>query len=166
MEPARQEGRAANSSTLVAAVWEQSASISVLLSTCTFSLLLYSLSLRRSYTKKMVSTLRTPGAADQLLIEEVRIHEVLYACPTKSNKDNQLRDVAWQEIADAVGKTGNGTALLRARCTLYMRGLRDKTNFFFSLFFMFVLVHHKNTNSGRGERTLEIYERQIRQGAR
>lgn len=54
----------------------------------------------------MVSTLRTPGAADQLLIEEVRMHEVLYACPTKSNKDNQLRDTAWQEIADAVGKTG------------------------------------------------------------
>ena len=54
----------------------------------------------------MVSTLRTPCAADQLLIEEVRAHEVLYACPTKSNKDNQLRDVAWQEIADTVGKTG------------------------------------------------------------
>lgn len=117
----------------------------------------------------MVSTLRTPGAADQLLIEEVRIHEVLYACPTKSNKDNQLRDVAWQEIADAVGKTGNGTALFQARCTLhirlYMRGSEIKRIFFYSLF-MFVLVHHKNTNSGRGERTLEIYERQIRQGAR
>jgi hypothetical protein len=54
----------------------------------------------------MVSTLRTPCAADQLLIEEVRQHEVLYACPTKSNKDNQLRDTAWQEIADAVGKSG------------------------------------------------------------
>lgn len=54
----------------------------------------------------MVSTLRTPCAADQLLIEEVRAHEVLYACPTKSNKDNQLRDVAWQEIADTIGKTG------------------------------------------------------------
>lgn len=54
----------------------------------------------------MVSTLRTPCAADQLLIEEVRQHEVLYACPTKSNKDNQLRDSAWQEIADAVGKSG------------------------------------------------------------
>ncbi|XP_032780350.1 uncharacterized protein LOC116918715 isoform X1 [Daphnia magna] len=53
----------------------------------------------------MVSTLRTPCAADQLLIEEVRQHEVLYACPTKSNKDNQLRDTAWQEIADAVGKS-------------------------------------------------------------
>lgn len=53
-----------------------------------------------------MSTLRTPCAADQLLIEEVRQHEVLYACPTKSNKDNQLRDTAWQEIADAVGKSG------------------------------------------------------------
>jgi len=86
----------------------------------------------------MVSTLRTPGAADQLLIEEVRIHEVLYACPTKSNKDNQLRDVAWQEIADAVGKTGNGTALFRARCTLhirlYMRGSEIKRIFFFLSF--------------------------------
>lgn len=59
----------------------------------------------------MVSTLRTPCAADQLLIEEVRQHEVLYACPTKSNKDNQLRDTAWQEIADAVGKSGKFLSL-------------------------------------------------------
>ena len=54
----------------------------------------------------MVSTLRIPCHADQLLIEEVRQHEVLYACPTKSNKDNQLRDAAWTEIADNLGKSG------------------------------------------------------------
>lgn len=59
----------------------------------------------------MVSTLRTPCAADQLLIEEVRQHEVLYACPTKSNKDNQLRDAAWTEIADNLGKSGKKSVL-------------------------------------------------------
>lgn len=84
----------------------------------------------------MVSTLRTPGPADQQLIEEVRIHEVLYACPTKSNKDNQLRDTAWQEIADAVGKTG-----LLDDCfstTAFQSSAAESTLSFFLFFFVCV----------------------------
>jgi hypothetical protein len=94
----------------------------------------------------MVSTLRTPCAADQLLIEEVRQHEVLYACPTKSNKDNQLRDTAWQEIADAVGKSGqliflftflSLTALMRGGGGRY-RHRPDTHTHLTSLFFVVV----------------------------
>jgi len=43
----------------------------------------------------MASVAKMPCVADQLLIEEVRLHECLYAITTKSNRDNQQRDQAW-----------------------------------------------------------------------
>lgn len=46
-----------------------------------------------------------PCVADQLLIEEVRLHECLYAITTKSNRDNQQRDQAWNDIAKTLGKS-------------------------------------------------------------
>ena len=81
----------------------------------------------------MVSTLRTPCQADQLLIEEVRQHEVLYACPTKSNKDNQLRDAAWTEIADNLGKSG--TLPFHKHAVIYLHRFNR------------ILTHFKTTTS-------------------
>merc|ERR1712071_115297 len=48
---------------------------------------------------RRMSSSSVPCQADQLLIEQVRSHKVLYAVATKSNRDNQLRDRAWMEIA-------------------------------------------------------------------
>ena len=52
------------------------------------------------------SVAKMPSVADQLLIEEVRLHECLYAVTTKSNKDNQSRDEAWRSISKTLGKSG------------------------------------------------------------
>lgn len=53
-----------------------------------------------------MSSSSVPCLADRLLIEQVRLHEVLYAVTTKSNRDNQLRDRAWIEIASTLDRSG------------------------------------------------------------
>jgi len=52
-----------------------------------------------------MSSSSVPCLADRLLIEQVRLHEVLYAVTTKSNRDNQLRDRAWIEIASTLDRS-------------------------------------------------------------
>ena len=56
---------------------------------------------------RRMSSSSVPCQADQLLIEQVRSHKVLYAVATKSNRDNQLRDRAWMEIARTLERSGN-----------------------------------------------------------
>ena len=53
-----------------------------------------------------MSSSSVPCLADRMLIEQVRLHEVLYAVTTKSNRDNQLRDRAWIEIASTLDRSG------------------------------------------------------------
>ena len=92
--------------------------------------------------------------ADRLLIEEVRNHEILYAVSTKSNKDNQLRDTAWNEIADTLGKSG---IFCCPCCWLTASNFRPHYNLADDSFVCFRCPY-----SGRTERTLALHERSLR----